>query len=456
MISAVILAAGEGKRMKSKKAKVIHKALDQELIKWVLDAVEGAGVEDICVVVGHKEEQVKACLEDRVSYTTQKEQKGTGHALMMAEPFLAEKSGTLFVLYGDTPIITADTLQKLLKTHQEQGNVCTMITAMMTDPTGYGRIDRTKAGEFAAIVEHRDCSDDQLRIQECNAGMYCFEIDALKEVLHKLSCDNDQNEYYLTDVPGLFSEKGLSVGTYVLEDKNEMLGINDRLQLAEAEEILRNRYITYWMQEGVTFIRPDSCMVSSRAVIGRDTIVYPNCRIEGDTQIGEDCVIGPDSRLVNTQIGNETEINKSVVTDSQIGSHTQVGPFAYIRPGNVVGDHVKVGDFVELKKAQIGDGTKISHLTYVGDADVGVNCNIACGVVTVNYDGSKKYKTKIGDHCFIGCNVNLVSPVEIEEYSYVAAGSTITEDVPSKALAVARARQVNKEGWVEQKGRYHR
>ena len=455
MISAVILAAGEGKRMKSNKSKVTHKALGKELIKWVLDAAANAGTQDVCVVVGHKEEQVRETLKDEVSYVVQSEQKGTGHAVMMAEDFLKERKGTVLLLCGDTPLITAETLQGLIKEHRENKNVCTLITAVLENPKGYGRIIRDENG-FSAIIEHKDCSEEQLKTKECNAGMYCIETEELLESLKEIGCENAQNEYYITDIPKILSQKGHRVGTYILENNDEMLGINDRIQLAEATEELRKRSIKKHMEQGVTFINPNSCYVSFEAKIGMDTIIYPNCIIEGDTQIGEDCIIGPDSRLVCAEIGDKTEINKSVVFDSKIGNETKVGPFAYLRPGNVVGDYVKIGDFVELKKAQIGDGTKISHLTYVGDAEVGTDCNIACGAVTVNYDGSKKYLTKIGNDCFIGCNVNLVAPVEIEDEAYVAAGSTIVNNVPNKSLAIGRAHQVNKEGWVEEKGRYKR
>ena len=456
MLNSIILAGGEGKRMKSNKSKVVHKALDKELVKWVYTAAKDAGANEICVVVGHKEEQVRKCLGDSIDYTVQKEQKGTGHAVMMAEQFLKNNKGTVLILYGDTPLITGKTLKKLIDTHKENKNICTFITAVFDDPTGYGRIARDHQGDFSAIVEHRDCTEEQLKIKECNAGIYCFESEELLGALKELNCDNHQNEYYLTDTTAILRSKGFRVGTYILEDNNEMFGVSDRIQLAEATELLRRRYVKEHMLNGVTFINPDSCYVSPDTEIGRDTIIYPNCILEGNIKIGNDCVIGPDSRLTDVIIGNDTHINKSVVTQSQIGNHTKVGPFAYIRPGNNIGDDVKVGDFVELKKAHIGNGTKISHLTYVGDAEVGENCNIACGVVTVNYDGSKKYLTKIGDNCFIGCNVNLVSPVEVESDSYVAAGSTITDTVPAKALAVARARQVNKEGWVEKKGRYKR
>lgn len=456
MISAVVLAAGEGKRMKSDKIKVVHKALGKELIQWVMAAAKGAGVQDICVVVGSKEEQVRQVLGEDVTYARQAEQKGTGHAVQMAEDFLKAHKGTVMLLCGDVPLVTAQSLQGLLEKHQTEGNACTVMTAIVENPKGYGRIARDAEGVFTEIVEHRDCTTEQLKIKECNAGMYCVEIEELLEALHKLTCDNDQKEYYLTDITKLLRQAGKKVDTYVLEDAREMQGVNDRVQLAQVTEILRDRYVKKQMAEGVTFLKPDSCFVSPDAVIGQDTVIYPNCIIEGKTMIGKDCVIGPDCRFVDATIGNGTEIQKSVILESIIGNGVKIGPFAYIRPGNEIGDRVKIGDFVELKKAKIASGTKVPHLTYLGDATIGEDCNFACGVVTANYDGSNKFQTQIGDRCFVGCNVNLVAPVTVEDDAYIAAGSTITDTVPEKAMAIARARQVNKEGWVTVKGKYKR
>ncbi len=454
MISAVVLAAGEGKRMKSDKIKVVHKALGKELIQWVMTAAKGAGVQDICVVVGSKEEQVREVLGEEVTYARQAEQKGTGHAVQMAEDFLKAHPGTVMILCGDVPLVTAESLQGLLKTHQTEGNACTVMTAVVENPKGYGRIARDADGVFTEIVEHRDCTQAQLEIKECNAGMYCVETEDLLEALGNLTCDNDQKEYYLTDITKLLRQAGKKVNTYILEDAQEMQGVNDRIQLALVTEVLRDRYVKKQMAEGVTFLKPDSCFVSPDAVIGQDTIIYPNCIIEGNTIIGKDCVIGSDCRFVDATIGNGTEIQKSVILESTIGNGVKIGPFAYIRPGNEIGDRVKIGDFVELKKAKIASGTKVPHLTYLGDADIGEDCNFACGVVTANYDGSSKFQTKIGDRCFVGCNVNLVAPVTVEDDAYIAAGSTITDTVPEKAMAIARARQVNKEGWVAVKGKY--
>lgn len=450
-LMAVILAAGEGKRMKSKNSKVIHKVCGKPLIKWVYDAVKKSGIEDSVFVVGHRQDQVRECLGDRVSYAVQEEQLGTGHAVMQAESFLKDKEGTVVVLYGDTPLISGRTITDAIGCHKENGNSATVITAELDDPTGYGRIVRSGKGDFLKIVEHKDTKGFEKDIREINSGIYCFNIKDLTVALKELGNNNSQGEYYLTDTLEILMNKGLKVGAVKIEDPNEILGINDRKQLVEASEIIRKRILDKHMASGVTIIDPTAVYIDEEVKIGIDTIIYPGTYLEGTTIIGEDSMIGPNSRLVNSKVGNGTEVNNSVVLDSSIGDNTHVGPFAYVRPSSSIGNNVKVGDFVEIKKSVIGDDTKISHLTYIGDAEVGKNVNLGCGVVVVNYDGKKKNKTVIGDNAFVGCNVNLVSPVEVKGNAYVAAGSTITEEVPENALAIARSRQVNKEDWVIKK-----
>ncbi len=451
-IIAVILAAGEGKRMKSKNSKVVHKVCGKPLIKWVYEAVKKSGIDDCVFVVGHRADQVRECLGNGVSYVVQEKQLGTGHAVMQAGEYLKGKDGTAVVLYGDTPLISEETIKYAVRYHKGNENAVTVISAELEDPTGYGRIIRNKQGDFLGIVEDRDTDDLGKSIKEINSGVYCFNIRDLNEALKELSNDNIQAEYYLTDTVGILMNKGLKVGAVKIGDPNEILGINDRLQMAAASGIIRKRILESHMASGVTIIDPASVYIDEGVKIGIDTIVYPGAYIEGNTVIGEDCIIGPNSRLVNSRVGNGTEINNSVVLDSSIGEDTHVGPFAYVRPSSVIGNKVKVGDFVEIKKSVIGDETKISHLTYIGDAEVGRNVNLGCGVVVVNYDGKKKHRTVIGDNAFVGCNVNLISPVEIKDNAYIAAGSTITEEVPENALAVARSRQVNKEDWVIKKG----
>lgn len=450
-LMAVILAAGEGKRMKSKNSKVSHRICGKSLIQWVYQAADRADVDESIVIVGHREDQVKECLGDSVKYAMQKKQLGTGHAVMQAEEFLKGREGTVLVLYGDTPLITGGTLKSVISEHDKSGNAVTLITANLEDPTGYGRIIRDEKGNITRIVEQKDASEAEKAIKEINPGMYCFNIKDLLEALKELNNNNSQGEYYLTDTIGILLGKGRKAGSVKISDSDEILGINDRLQLAEAAAILRKRINERLMKAGVTIIDPSSAYIDEEAVIGTDTVIYPGTIIEGGTCVGEGCVIGPNSRIVSSGIGNNVEIVNSIVMNSSIGDDTHIGPFAYIRPESKIGSEVKIGDFVEIKKSIIGDKTKISHLTYVGDAEVGKNVNLGCGVVFVNYDGKKKNKTIVGDNCFIGCNVNLISPVTVKDNAYVAAGSTITEEVPEGSLAIARCRQTVKEGWVKKK-----
>lgn len=451
-LTAVILAAGEGKRMKSKNSKVIHRVCGKALIEWVYKAVEGSGVKSTVVVVGHREEQVKECLGERAEYVTQEKQLGTGHAVMQAEKYLEGREGIVVVLCGDTPLITSETISKAIQYHKDNNNSATVITALLDDPAGYGRIIRDTDGNVVKIVEHRDANDEQKRVKEINSGMYCFTISDLLTSLKELNNNNSQGEYYLTDTLEILISRGQKVGAVIVEDPDEILGINDRVQLAKAGEILRKKVLNRIMLAGATVMDPNSTYIDDEVSIGMDTIIYPNTIIEGKSVIGEDCTIGPNSRIVASKIGDEVEIINSTVLESSIDKESKVGPFAYIRPECKIGKKVKIGDFVEIKKSVIGEKTKIPHLSYVGDAEVGRNVNMGCGSIVVNYDGKKKHKTIVGDHSFIGCNSNLVSPVVVGEGAYVAAGSTVTEEVPENSLAIARSRQVNKEDWVNRKG----
>lgn len=451
-LMAVILAAGEGKRMKSKKSKVLHKVCGMTLIDWVYKSVKDAGVDETVVVVGHKAEDVKESMGNNILYAHQDKQLGTGHAVMQANEYFNGKDGQVLVLCGDTPLITSDTISRTFEIHSKNNNSATIITAELENPAGYGRIVRDENNNVLKIVEDRDATESEKAIKEINSGMYCFNIRDLESALGELGNNNSQGEYYLTDTIEILIKKGLKVGAVKVNDNNEILGINDRVQLSMANEILRKRILTNHMRNGVTIIDPNNTYIDGGVNIGMDTIIYPGSIIEGNTEIGEDCIIGPSSRIVGSKVSNSVEVKNSVVLESTVDEGTSIGPFAYIRPGSTIGKKVKIGDFVEVKKSVIGDKTKISHLTYVGDAEVGSNVNLGCGVVVVNYDGKKKYKTKIGDNCFVGCNVNLISPVEVKSNAYVAAGSTITDEVPENSLAIARARQVVKEEWVTKKG----
>jgi bifunctional UDP-N-acetylglucosamine pyrophosphorylase/glucosamine-1-phosphate N-acetyltransferase len=446
----IILAAGEGKRMKSKLPKVLHKVCGKPMIDHIINAMKGAGVEDCIVVVGHKAEIVREHLEGKVETSYQEKQLGTGHAVMCCNDFLKDKDGTVIVLAGDAPLITSETISKVFDYHISSGCAVTVLTADAKDPTGLGRIIRNQQGDIEKIVEHKDATEEERQVKEVNSANYCFNISDLLDALKKVNNNNAQGEYYLTDTIEILKKAGKKVGAYKT-DFIEFMAVNSRIQLQEANEAMNRRTLEGFMADGVTIIDPKTTYIDSSTVIGKDTIIYPGTVIEGEVRIGDDCIIGPNSRIVDSSIGDSVEIQYSVITESSVGDGTHVGPFAYVRPQSVIGKNTKIGDFVEIKKSQIGDGTKVAHLTYIGDAEVGEGCNFGCGTVIVNYDGTKKYKTLIGDHAFIGCNSNLVAPVEVGDNTYIAAGSTVTDNVPDGSLAIARARQVNKEGWVEKK-----
>jgi bifunctional UDP-N-acetylglucosamine pyrophosphorylase/glucosamine-1-phosphate N-acetyltransferase len=449
---ATILAAGEGKRMKSDTPKVLHKVCGKEMVNHVIDIMRKSEIESVNVIIGKGADKVKKGTEDRnVSYSLQANQLGTGHAVMCAKDFLANKTGVVAIFTGDAPLITEETVRNLLKFYEEGNYKGAILTSIIENPAHYGRVIRDSKGDVLKIVEAKDCSEEEYKIKEINAGMYCFDIEALLNSLDKLTNNTAQGEYYLTDIVQILQSEGLKVGAMVI-DYEETIGINSRIELAEAEIILRNRINKKHMENGVTIIDPNTTYIGTEVEIGRDTIIYPGNVLEGNTVIKEECILYPNSRISDSIIEAGVTIQSSVIIESQIGEGTTVGPFAYIRPESVIGKHARIGDFVEIKKSSIGDNTKVSHLTYIGDAEVGSGCNFGCGTVVVNYDGKKKYKTIIGDNVFIGCNTNLVSPVVVKDNAYTAAGSTITSEVPEGALAIARAKQVNKEGWVEKKG----
>ena len=448
--SALILAAGQGTRIKSTLPKVLHKVCGKEMVNHVIDALRKAQIEDVNVIVGKGAELVKESTASRnVTYSIQKEQLGTGHAVKSAKEFLEGKKGTVAVFCGDAPLIKEETIGRVFEEHEKNNNAATLVSSILDDASGYGRIIRN-GEEVIKIVEHKDCNEEELKVTEMNAGIYCFEIEKLLECLENLSNNNSQGEYYLTDVIGMLKEKDEKVGAVVI-DFEETIGVNSRVQLSQVEEIMRTRINTKHMDNGVTLIDPKSIYIGGDVEIGQDTVIYPGNVIEGDTKIGNNCTLYPNSRISNSIIGDGVDIQSSVILDSKIGSKTTVGPFAYIRPESIIGEKVRVGDFVEIKKSTIGNNTKVSHLTYIGDAEVGENCNFGCGTVVVNYDGKKKHKTIIGDNSFIGCNTNLVSPVEVEDNAYIAAGSTITKTVKKGDLAIARAKQTNITGWVEKR-----
>ncbi len=413
-VIAVVIAAGKGTRMKSKNSKLIQKIYGKEIIKRAVENVENAGIKDIITVVGYMKEQVKDVLKDRVKYVEQDEALGTGHAVMQAIEYLQGRKGKVVVLCGDVPILRPETISRLINKSIENKESATLLTAIYDEPTGYGRIIRDEGGNVEAIVEEKDASDEQKNIKEINAGIYCFDIEVLIEALKEIKPNNAQGEYYLTDVIEIIGNKGLRTGAVIVEDNTEILGVNDRMQLQMLTKILQHRINTYHLLNGVTIEDINSTYIYDDVKIGMDTVIHPNTTIKCDVEIGENCELGPNS---------------------------------YIREGCKIADNVKIGSFVEIKKAIIGEGTKVPHLSYMGDCEIGSNTNIGCGSITCNYDGFNKSKTIIGDNCFIGSNTNFVAPVKIGNNSFIAAGSTITEDVPEDSLAIARQRQTNKEGW---------
>ena len=451
MFTSVILAAGMGTRMKSKMPKVLHKVCGKPLSKWVIDASKAAGADKVCAVVGHKAETVKEVLGDVCEFALQAEQKGTGHAVMQAIDVIKNSKGEVVILNGDTPLITAETINKAIEYHKNNGNQATVITAILDDATGYGRIVRDNDGSVLKIVEQKDASEEEKKINEVNSGMYVFDAQSLVYALDNITPNNAQGEYYLTDTLEILLSAGKKIGGYAISDNDEIRGINDRVQLNEAEKIMQKRINEYHMRNGVTMRNPESVYIEDGVEIGNDTEICQNVTIKSGTKIGSDCVIGSGSMLDRAVIHDGVDVLSSVILESEVDEGTHVGPFAYIRPNCHVGKEVKVGDFVELKNSNIDDGTKISHLTYIGDSDVGKRVNFGCGTVTCNYDGKKKYRTTIGDDCFVGCNTNFVSPINVGDGVYIAAGSTITEDIPENSLSIARARQVNKEGWKDKR-----
>ena len=446
---AVILAAGKGTRMQSKLYKVLHKVCDRTMVELVLDSLSDLEMQEVITVVGHGAERVKEVLGDRTKFVLQAEQLGTAHAVKVAKDELKDKEGTTIVMYGDTPLIRPETINSMLDHHENTNAKATVLTAIADDPFAYGRIIRDVNGKLVKIVEEKDATEQEKKIKEINSGIYCFDNKLLFEMLEKVKNDNNQGEYYLPDVLALIREQKEIIETYLCNDFDETFGVNDRVALAYAESVMRNRINTKHMLAGVTLVDPTNTYIAPNAIIGRDTTIYPNVTIKSNTVIGEDCQIKPNSYLENTKIGNGVKVLSSTISDSKIGDFTSVGPYAHIRNNCDLGEHVRIGNFVELKNTTYGDGSKTAHLSYLGDAEVGNNTNIGCGTITVNYDGKNKYKTKIGSDAFIGCNSNLIAPLEIGDGAVVAAGTTVTENAPDDALVIARVKQENKMGYAK-------
>ncbi len=448
-ITAVVLAAGEGKRMKSRLYKVLHPVCGKPMVGHVVDHLSELSIHRTLVIVGHGAEDVKSYLGNGVEYIFQSEQLGTGHAVLQAKDAFEHEEGITIVICGDTPLVQTQTLIQMINIHKEAQSAATILTAILENPHGYGRIIRDDQQFVTAIIEQKDCNQKQALIHEINTGTYCFDTQKLFRCLSQITNNNQQKEYYLTDVIRILHTQNEVVRGYCLEKSSESIGINDRVALAEAQAIMQERINRAHMHNGVTLIHPASTYIDADVRIGMDTIIYPNTHLKGQTEIGENCRIGPDSEIIDSVISDDVHIHHAVLHGAVIDSSTQVGPFAYLRPGTKLGKHVKIGDFVELKNASIDDGTKVNHLSYVGDAIVGKNVNIGCGAITVNYDGQNKHVTRINDDAFIGSNVNLIAPITIGQGAYIVAGSTISEDVNAGDMAIARERQTNKPGYAK-------
>ena len=445
-IYGVILGAGEGTRMKSCLPKVLHKVAGKELISHVIDCLNNAvKMQKLVVIVGSGSDLVIKYLEKyNADYAFQKERLGSAHALLQAKNKLKNLDGHLIVMCGDTPLVKSSTIKDLLKYHIRNKNNATVLSGMVQNPFGYGRIVRNSNGNVACIVEEKSATKEEKEIKEINSGIYCFDLKVLWKELNKVDNKNSKKEYYLTDVIEILNNDGYKTDAIALTTEEEILGVNDRKQLAVAENILRARKNDELMASGVTIVDPKTPYIDNDAVIGQDTIIKPNTFIEGKTKIGKNCVIGPDTTITDSIIRDNILITYSYIEESEIEKGVKIGPFAHIRPKSILKENVKVGNFSEVKKSVVGYGSKVNHLSYIGDAKVGKNVNIGAGTITCNYDGKNKFQTIISDDVFVGSNVNLVAPVNIGKKVLIAAGSTITDNVSPNKLTIARARQVVK------------
>lgn len=450
-LEVIILAAGLGTRMKSGKIKILHHAAGRPIIDYVLDLAADLSPNPPVMIVGYQRDQVQKSVGGRARFAVQEEQKGTGHAVLQAAGHV-DPHRRVMILSGDVPLTRVETLRRLLDEHEREGNALTLLTMRPNDPALYGRIVRDANGAVQRIVEVKDASDDEKRIGEVNAGIYVFNGEHLFDNLRNLKPENAQKEYYLTDLLQVIRDAGHRVGAVVADDPAEALGVNSRAELAQVENEIQRRVVARLMSEGVTFRNPATVVIDSSVTIGPDTVVYPFVTLEGNTRIGEGCVIDPGVHLSNVTVGDDVHLKTGTVAeDAIIEDEAAVGPYAHLRPGTRLGRRVKVGNFVETKKATFGEGAKASHLSYIGDADVGADANIGAGTITCNYDGVNKHQTVIEEGAFIGSDSQLVAPVRIGRGAYVGAGSTITKDVPAGALATSRAPQSVKEGWAERK-----
>ncbi len=456
-LKVIILAAGQGTRMKSDLPKVLHPVAGRPMLGYVVDAARALGPERLAVVVGYQADTVKAYLTEgfpgtTFTYVTQEPQLGTGHALLVARDAIGREEADLALLYGDIPLVRTATLRTLVGAHSSTSAAATVLTAILDDPTGYGRIVRDPGTrQIVRIIEHADASSSERAISEINTGIYCFKVPEVFPFLDRLTAINEQKEVYLVDLVELLLGEGHRVATVVADDPGEVEGVNSRIQLARSEGARRAEILMTLMRSGVTVTDPASTYVDWGVEVGRDTVLEPGAILRGKTRVGRDCVIGPWSQLIDAVVGDGCRVWSSVVEGSRVADGASVGPFSRLRPGTKVGAKAKVGNFAELKNSDVGPGAKIQHHSYIGDADIGPDANIGAGTVVVNYDGMAKHRTAIGRGAFVGCNSNLVAPVKVGDGAYTGAGTTVTQDVPPGNLAVARPRQANLEGWVQRR-----
>ncbi len=448
---AVILAGGQGKRMKSELPKPMFEVLGEPMLEWVMTACKDAGVNDMCVVTGYNAPVIEEYLDGRCDTVFQPQRMGTGHAVMMAVDWLKERpDSNVFIVCGDSPFIDSETITAALKQHTEQDNAVTIITAKVDNPKGYGRMLRGKNG-VTGIVEEKDATDEQKAIREITSGAYWFKTKQLLEALNEIKPNNSQGEYYLTDSVYILISHGFRADAYIAPNPNVVLGANDRKGLLMLNNAARNAVIDKLLEDGVEFTCTDGVTIGRKVTVGAGTKILQGVILRGNTVIGENCVIGPNCVIEDCTVGNGVTLNSVQAYQSQIDDGAKIGPFVHIRPNSHIMARVKIGDFVEVKNSTVGERTSISHLTYVGDSDVGSNVNFGCGVVTVNYNGDNKFRTVIGDNAFIGCNTNLVAPVKVGKSAYTAAGTTVTKDVPDGALAIDRGELYFKEGFGEKR-----
>lgn len=447
--NTIILAAGKGTRMKSKLYKVLHRICGKTMVDHVLTQVQKANMDNIVTVVGFGSQAVRDNLGERTNYVVQEQQLGTGHAVLQTESLLGDLEGETMVVSGDTPLLTAKTFENLFTYHKSKKAKATILTSQAPDPTGYGRIVRNDLGIVEKIVEQKDANLKEQAITEINTGVYVFDNQALFNALHSINNNNAQGEYYLTDVIEILKGEGQTIAAFKMDDFSESMGVNDRIALAKATSVMKERINTHHMQAGVTMIDPQNTYIDYGVKINSDTIIEPNVQLKGTTVIGKDCYIGAGSEIRNSIIHDNVTVTSSMIEDSEMKSGSNIGPNSHLRPQSVIEEDVHLGNFVEIKKATIGKRTKVGHLTYVGNATLGADINVGCGVVFVNYDGSNKHETIVGDDTFIGSNSNLVAPLQIADHSFIAAGSTITDDIEQYEMAIARARQVNKANYFQ-------